>query len=103
MVLKEIQVEISKPVFYSCEEILGMQFDRETQEMVQKAVAEGQWYLLYTMVPAMDGGQTHEIKCKICGEFGNILARHPVIHAQGCPVDLEEKKREKAEDKNEIS
>ena len=44
------------------------------KEMVRKAVAEGRYDLLYVMVPADDGGQTYEMKCKICGEFGNILA-----------------------------
>jgi len=51
-----------------------MFFDAEISEMVRKAVAEGRYDLLYVMVPAMDGGQTYEMKCKICGEFGNILA-----------------------------
>ena len=67
-----------------------MAFDSDTHEMVRKAVAEGQWHLLYTMVPAMDGGQTYEIKCKICGEFDNILAS-TFHHADDCPVDIEEK------------
>ena len=69
-----------------------MEFDNDVREKVRKAVAEGQWQLLYTMVPAMYGGQTHEMKCKICGEFGNILARE-FHHADGCPVDAEERKR----------
>jgi hypothetical protein len=68
-----------------------MLFDAEISEMARKAVAEGRYDLLYVMVPAMDGGQTYEMKCKICGEFGNILAR-TFIHAEGCPVDAEEKR-----------
>ncbi|MGP0058367.1 MAG: hypothetical protein ACLPID_03655 [Beijerinckiaceae bacterium] len=72
-----------------------MPFDREIHAMVQKAVAEGQWRLLYEMVPAMDGGQSYEMKCKICGEFGNIMAS-VFDHAQGCPVGLEEEKGRKS-------
>jgi hypothetical protein len=68
-----------------------MFFDAEISEMVRKAVAEGRYDLLYVMVPAMDGGQTYEMKCKICGEFGNILAS-AFSHAEGCPVDIEEKR-----------
>jgi hypothetical protein len=74
-----------------CGAVHMMVFDAETSEMVRKAVAEGRYDLLYVMVPAMDGGQTYEMKCKICGEFGNILA-NTFIHAQGCPVDIEEKR-----------
>ena len=59
-------------------------------DMVSKAVADGRWNLLYVMVPADDGGQTYEMRCKICGESGNILASR-FIHAQGCPVDIQEK------------
>ena len=67
-----------------------MFFDAEILDMVRKAIAEGRYDLLYVMVPADDGGQTYEMKCKICGEFGNILAGK-FSHAQGCPVDAEEK------------
>jgi hypothetical protein len=70
--------------------VQAMAFDPETLEMVRKAVAEGRYDLLYVMVPAMDGGQTYEMKCKICGEFGNILAS-TFSHAEGCPVDREER------------
>jgi hypothetical protein len=42
------------------------------------------------MVPADDGGQTYEIQCKICGEFGNILAAS-FIHEPDCPVEIAEK------------
>jgi len=66
-----------------------MLYDAKTSEMVRKAVAEGRSDLLYAMVPADDGGQTYEMKCKICGEFGNILA-NKFSHAKGCPVDTEE-------------
>jgi hypothetical protein len=69
-----------------------MPFSAETSEMVARAVAENRWDLLYVMVPADDGGQTFEMKCKICGEFGNILASR-FIHADHCPVDVEERKR----------
>jgi|SRR5258708_1249152 len=72
-------------------EMRVMFFDDKTLEMVRKAVAEGRHELLYVMVPALDGGQTYEMKCKICGEFGNILAS-TFSHAQGCPVDAEEKR-----------
>jgi hypothetical protein len=68
-----------------------MFFDAEISEMVRKAVAEGRYDLLYVMVPAMDGGQTYEMKCKICSEFGNVLAS-TFSHAEGCPVDTEEKR-----------
>ncbi len=68
-----------------------MSFDRATSEMVRKAVAEGRYELLYAMVPADDGGQSYEMKCQICGEFGNILASK-FCHAKDCPVDIEEKK-----------
>jgi hypothetical protein len=69
-----------------------MAFDAKTSEMVRKAVADGRYDLLYVMVPADDGGQTYEMKCKICGEFGNILAAK-FIHAQDCPVDIEEQRQ----------
>jgi hypothetical protein len=65
-----------------------MLFDARITEMVRKAVAEGRYDLLYEMVPADDGGETYEMKCKICGEFGNVLA-HRFSHAQGCPVGAE--------------
>ena len=68
-----------------------MLIDAETLEMVRKAVADGRHDLLYVMVPADDGGQSYEMRCKICGEFGNILASK-FNHAQGCPVDAEEKR-----------
>jgi hypothetical protein len=66
--------------------------------MVRKAVAEGRDDLLYMMVPADDGGQAYEMQCKICGEFGNIMAS-TFKHAQGCPVDAEEKSRLQREGK----
>ena len=68
-----------------------MTFDIDIIKKVGQAVAEGQWHLLYVMVPADDGGQAFEMKCKICGEFGNILAR-TFDHDPGCPVAIEEKK-----------
>ena len=68
-----------------------MPFDPEIWDMVRKAVGEGRYDLLYVMVPADDGGETYEMKCKICGEFGNILAIR-FVHADGCPVDIEEKR-----------
>ena len=68
-----------------------MLFDAETVEMVRKAVDERRYDLLYVMVPAIDGGQTYEMKCQICGEFDNILASK-FSHAQDCPVDAEEKR-----------
>ncbi|MEQ1754731.1 MAG: hypothetical protein ABL973_11430 [Micropepsaceae bacterium] len=67
-----------------------MTFDSDIIKMVFQAVVEGQWHLLYVMVPADDGGQTFEMKCKICGEFGNILAR-TFVHDPACPVAIEEK------------
>ncbi len=60
-------------------------------EMVRNAIRDGQWHLLYVMVPADDGGQSYEMKCKICGEFGNILAGK-FVHDEGCPVAAEEGK-----------
>ena len=68
-----------------------MLFDAKTIEMVRKAVADGRYDVLYEMVPAGDGGQSYEMKCKICGEFGNILAS-TFTHAEGCPVNSEEKR-----------
>ena len=68
-----------------------MAFGNDIIEMVRKAVADQRWDLLYVMVPTDDGGQTYEMKCKICGEFGNILASS-FVHAPDCPVDAEEKK-----------
>ena len=68
-----------------------MAFDAATMEMVRKAIAEGRHDLLYVMIPAIDGGQAYEMKCKICGEFDNILAS-TFSHAEGCPVDSEEKR-----------
>ena len=61
-------------------------FDAKTLEMARKALAEGRYDLLYVMVPADDGGQSYEMKCRICGEFGNILASE-FRHAPGCPVE----------------
>jgi hypothetical protein len=78
-------------IFGVCDKVQVMLFDAKTVEMVRNAVAEGRYDLLYVMVPAIDGGQTYEMKCKICGEFGNILASK-FSHAQGCPVDGEEKR-----------
>ena len=69
-----------------------MSFSTETSDMVAKAVAEGRWDLLYVMVPADDGGQTYEMKCEICGKFGNILASR-FVHANMCPVEIEERVR----------
>lgn len=66
-------------------------FGNKVSEMVRKAVTEERYDLLYEMVPADDGGQTYEMKCKICGELGNIMAGK-FKHAQGCPVDNEEKR-----------
>jgi hypothetical protein len=66
-------------------------FRAEVVEMVRKAVEERRWNLLYVMIPADDGGQSYEMKCKICGEFGNILAIK-FVHASGCPVDIEEQR-----------
>lgn len=39
----------------------------------------------------MDGGQSYEMKCRICGEFGNIMTG-VFHHSQGCPVAIEENK-----------
>jgi hypothetical protein len=68
-----------------------MPFDTDASDMVRRAIAEGRYDLLYVMVPADDGGQTYEMKCQICGEFGNILAGK-FVHAQDCPVDIEEQR-----------
>jgi hypothetical protein len=66
-----------------------MAFDAKTIEMVREAVAQGRYDLLYVMVPADDGGETYEMKCKICGEFGNILAAG-FTHVPECPVEIAE-------------
>lgn len=67
-----------------------MTFDSSIIRKVREAVAQGQWHLLYVMVPADDGGQTFEMKCEVCKEFGNILAR-TFDHDPACPVAIEEK------------
>ena len=67
-----------------------MMFDSATTERVRKAFAEGRHDALYCMVPADDGGQAYEMKCTVCGEFGNILASR-FRHADGCPVEIEER------------
>jgi hypothetical protein len=67
-----------------------MPFDRATSEMVRKAFAEGRHDAFYVMVSADDGGQSYEMKCNICGEFGNIMASE-FRHAGDCPVSVEEK------------
>lgn len=71
-----------------------MEFDSKVRETVRKAVAEGQWHLIYTMVPATFGGQSYEMKCKICGEYGNVMASG-FDHADGCPAEIEEKNASK--------
>ena len=70
---------------------MTQQFDSAIVEMVRRAVRERRWDLLYVMVPADDGGQSYEMKCKVCGEFGNILARK-FVHDDACPVAAEENK-----------
>ena len=70
---------------------MTLRFNAATAEMVRKAVREQRWDLLYVMVPADDGGQTYEMRCKICQELGNILASK-FVHAPGCPVDTEDKR-----------
>lgn len=64
--------------------------EKANADMVRKAVAEGRYDLLYVMVAADDGGESYEMQCRICGEFGNILAR-TFKHAPDCPVNVEEK------------
>jgi hypothetical protein len=68
----------------------GEVFDVATVEMVRKAFAAGMGDAFYIMVRADDGGQTYEMKCTLCGEFGNILASR-FRHADGCPVEIEER------------
>ena len=70
---------------------MTQQFDSAIVEMVRRAVRERRWDLLYVMVPADDGGQSYEMKCKVCGEFGNILASK-FVHDDACPVAAEENK-----------
>ena len=65
--------------------------DASVIEMVRNTIRDGQWQLLYVMVPADDGGQSYEMKCKICGEFGNVLAAK-FVHDEACPVATEEDK-----------
>ena len=67
-----------------------MLFDAKTIELVRKALGDGRSDVLYEMVAADDGGQSYEMKCKICGECGNILASR-FSHSPGCPVDPEDK------------
>ena len=78
--------------------IRKMFFGIKVTKMVREAIAEGRYDLLYEMVPADDGGQTYEMKCKICGELGNILAGK-FKHKKGCPVDNEEKRSRMQEEK----
>jgi hypothetical protein len=68
----------------------GEVFDVATLETVRKAFAARRGDAFYIMVPADDGGQTYEMKCTVCGEFGNILASR-FGHADGCPVEMEER------------
>ncbi|MDE2182636.1 MAG: hypothetical protein KGJ78_06400 [Alphaproteobacteria bacterium] len=58
---------------------------------VRKAVALGDYGQLYAIVPAMDGGQSNEMTCKICGGYGNVMGG-PFLHEDGCPVALEEQR-----------
>ena len=61
------------------------QFGADVWQMVRQAIARERYDLLYIMTAADDGGESYEMKCKICGELGNILASK-FIHADGCPV-----------------
>ena len=61
----------------------------ETRKRVREAFRTGMDGHLYIMVPAQDGGQTYEMRCQVCGAFGNILASR-FQHEDGCPVPAEE-------------
>jgi hypothetical protein len=74
-----------------------MPYDSAVCGMIRQAVADGRDDLLYAMVPADDGGQSYEMKCKICGELDNILASRFRHADDDCPVvDAEKRLREQA-------
>ena len=62
-------------------------FSWATRRAVRRTIARGGNF--YEMVPAMDGGQTYEMTCKICGEYGNVMASG-FDHARFCPVGVDE-------------
>ncbi len=64
-------------------------YDPETWSKVRRAIASGDYTQLWTMIPAMDGGQSYEMACKICGGYGNAMGG-PFYHEDGCPVPVEE-------------
>ncbi len=53
---------------------------------MRKAIREGRWDLIFAMVPAVDGGQSYEMKCSVCDWSGNILASK-FTHKAGCLVE----------------
>ena len=64
-------------------------YDRQTWAKVRRAVAIGDYTQLWVMVPAMDGGESYEMRCEICGGYGNVMGG-PFYHRDGCPVPIEE-------------
>ena len=64
-------------------------YDQQTWAKVRRAVAIGDYTQLWAMVPAMDGGQSNEMTCRICGGYGNVMGG-PFYHEDGCPVPIEE-------------
>jgi hypothetical protein len=46
----------------------------------------------YRMLPADDGGQSYQMECKFCKEWGNIMQRDPFVHTADCPAGKLEKK-----------
>jgi hypothetical protein len=68
-----------------------MDYDAETIRKVRNAVTQQRHDLLYKMMPADDGGASYEIRCMICGERDNVLAKY-FAHGDNCPVPTEEAK-----------
>ncbi len=46
----------------------------------------------YRMLPADDGGQSYQMECKFCKEWGNIMQRDLFVHTADCPAGKLEKK-----------
>jgi hypothetical protein len=45
----------------------------------------------YRMLPTDDGGQSYQMECVFCKEWGNIMSRNPFAHTADCPAGIREK------------
>jgi hypothetical protein len=43
------------------------------------------------MLPTDDGGQSYQMECVFCKEWGNIMSRNPFAHTADCPAGIREK------------